>query len=108
MPVAAPGVHRGGAGIRLDTCRHVTVRGNRVDDNGRWGIFAEFCDDLVVEGNEASRSRDEHGIYLSNSGDRAVVRGNRAWGNRRCGIQLNADNNWDDDDYRTWAIADGV
>src|SRR5262249_9875782 len=69
MPDGVPGVHRGGAGVRLDVCRHVTVRRVRADNNGRWGIFSAFCDDLVVEDCEASRSHSEHGIYLSNSGD---------------------------------------
>ena len=39
--------------------------GNRVDANARWGIFSAFCDELVVENNEASRSGTEHGIYIS-------------------------------------------
>ena len=38
-----------------------------------------------------SRSGVEHGIYVSNSGDRPVVRRNTVWGNNASGIQLNAD-----------------
>jgi hypothetical protein len=34
---------------------------------------------------------EEHGIYVSNSGDRPVVRGNRLHDNAGAGVQLNAD-----------------
>jgi hypothetical protein len=79
------------AGISALDCAHITVRRNRVDANGRWGVFSSFCDDLVVEHNEASRSASEHGIYASNSADRPVIRGNLVWGNAMCGIHLNGD-----------------
>ena len=84
------------AGIRVvgdvsDVAEFVTIRSNRVDRNGTWGIFTGFCDDLLIESNEASRSVAEHGIYVSNSGDRPVVRRNAVWGNSGSGIQLNAD-----------------
>ncbi len=108
MPEAVPEVQRGGAGVRLDECRWVTVRHVRADDNGRWGIFSSFCDDVVIEDNETSRSHMEHGIYLSNSGDRPVVRGNVSWGNAVAGIQINGDNDWDDAEYRRWAVPDGL
>jgi hypothetical protein len=69
----------------------VVVRNCFCHDNGRWGIFTSFARDLLIENNETSFSRDEHGIYVSNSGDRVVVRGNHAHDNARAGIQLNAD-----------------
>ncbi|WP_170230007.1 right-handed parallel beta-helix repeat-containing protein [Polyangium fumosum] len=102
-------LHRGGAGIHVQVSDHITLRHNRADDNGRWGIFASFTDDLVVEDNECSRSRAEHGIYASNSADRPIVRRNLLWGNRRAGIQLNGDNNFDSADYRARAgVVDGI
>jgi hypothetical protein len=79
------------AGIRAVLNEHVTIRNNRADQNGRWGIFTGFSDDLLIENNETSRSADEHGIYASNSGDRPVIRGNTIWGNRGNGIHLNGD-----------------
>jgi hypothetical protein len=79
------------AGIRAVTCQHDTIRGNRTDQNGRWGIFTGFCDDLLIENNETSRSGAEHGIYVSNSGDRPVIRGNLVWGNHGNGIHMNGD-----------------
>jgi parallel beta-helix repeat protein len=79
------------AGIRAVECQHVRIRRNHVHDNGRWGIFTGFCDDLVIEDNIASGARREHGIYVSNSPKRPVVRGNRIFGNRQAGIHMNGD-----------------
>jgi parallel beta-helix repeat protein len=82
---------RGRAGIRAVLCEQVTLRGNRLDGNQKWGIFTGFCDDLSIEGNECSNSVVEHGIYVSNSGDRPTVRRNRIWGNNANGIHMNGD-----------------
>ncbi len=79
------------AGIRAVLCEHVTLRGNRTGANGRWGIFTGFCDDLLIEGNVTNGSIDEHGIYVSNSGDRPVIRGNLIDGNFANGIHMNGD-----------------
>jgi parallel beta-helix repeat protein len=79
------------AGIRSVINEHVVIRNNRAIDNGRWGIFTGFSEDLLIENNEAAGSDIEHGIYVSNSADRPVIRGNRVWGNQRSGIQINAD-----------------
>jgi len=101
-------LHRGGAGIRLEATRHVTVRKNNSHDNGRWAIFGGFTDDTVVEENTAAGSKIEHGIYLSNSGDRSTIRKNKVFGNAASGIQLNADNNFDSEEYKAFAMVDGV
>jgi hypothetical protein len=79
------------AGIRAVTCNHVTIRDNRVDRNGSWGIFTGFCDDLLIEHNVATNSVRQHGIYVSNSGDRPVIRRNFVWGNSAAGIHMNGD-----------------
>ena len=67
---------------------------NRVHENGRdsgtSGIFTAFVDDVLVEDNE-SYGNGEHGIYLSNSGDRFVVRGNHLHDNNNCGLHINGD-----------------
>jgi hypothetical protein len=79
------------AGIRAVTAGHVTLRSNRCDQGGVWGLFTGFVDDLLIEDNEASRSAEQHGIYVSNSGDRPVVRRNLLWGNHSCGLHMNGD-----------------
>lgn len=79
------------AGIRSVANQFATVRNNVADANTVWGIFTGFSSDLLVENNQASRSAQQHGIYVSNSADRPVVRGNRVFENNASGIQLNAD-----------------
>jgi hypothetical protein len=69
----------------------VVVRRCHCHHNARWGIFTAFARDLVLEDNETSYSTIEHGIYVSNSGDRPIVRRNHAHHNNASGIQLNAD-----------------
>jgi MYXO-CTERM domain-containing protein len=79
------------AGLRAVTADHVTFRNNHADANGRWGILTGFVDDLLIEGNFTSGSLEEHGIYVSNSGDRPVIRNNRIWNNNANGIHMNGD-----------------
>ena len=69
----------------------VVVRHCFCHNNGRWGIFTGFARDLTIENNETSFSAAEHGIYVSNSGDRPLVRRNHVHDNNASGIQLNAD-----------------
>jgi hypothetical protein len=79
------------AGVRAVNGSHVTIRGIRAAHNDAWGIFTAHCDDVAIIGNQVSGSVKEHGIYVSNSGDRPVIRGNVLWGNRGCGIHMNGD-----------------
>lgn len=95
------------AGIAALDCDHVTVRRNRVDANARWGVFSSFCDDLLVEDNEVSRSGTEHGIYASNSADRPVLRRNQIWGNAMCGVHLNGDIHMGGDGVISSALIEG-
>jgi parallel beta-helix repeat protein len=78
-------------GIRSVTNHGVILRNNRCDQNGRWGILTGFSEDVTIENNECSRSAAEHGIYVSNSADNPVVRGNVLWGNRANGLHMNGD-----------------
>jgi len=79
------------AGIRLTHSKQSVVRRVRADKNRNCGIFTSFCDDILIERNTTSNSLKEHGIYVSNSGDRPVIRHNLVFGNRSAGIQLNGD-----------------
>jgi hypothetical protein len=78
-------------GIRSVLNHHVIIRNNRMDSNYKWGILTGFSDDILIEGNVTSRSQVEHGIYFSNSADRAVIRNNVSWGNNANGIHMNGD-----------------
>lgn len=82
---------RSRAGIRAATCDHVTIRDNKVDGSGKWGIFTAFCDDIVIDHNIAANTDEQHGIYVSNSGDRPIVRNNTIYGNTQAGIHMNGD-----------------
>jgi len=79
------------AAIRVDQANHVTVRRCICVDNVTWGIFTDYSDDLLIELNECAFSHTQHGIYVSNSGDRPIVRFNLCHDNLRAGIQINAD-----------------
>ncbi len=70
---------------------HVTLRNNVAANWGRWGIFTGFTDDLLVENNTLSGSIIEHGVYVSNSGDRPVIRDNVIFDNNANGIHMNGD-----------------
>jgi parallel beta-helix repeat protein len=86
----------GRAGVRTvgfedDFAEHVTIRKVTAQNNGVWGIFTGHVDDLLIENNRTSGSIDEHGIYVSNSGDRPIIRNNESWNNTRAGIHMNGD-----------------
>ncbi len=78
-------------GIRLVWANHCTVRNCSCDNNLKRGIFTGFTDDILVEYNVCTNSIDEHGIYISNSSDRSVLRYNICHHNNAGGIQINAD-----------------
>lgn len=79
------------AGCRVDYSHNTTVQGCVFADGGTWGLFTNYSDDCVIEGNECYGSQREHGIYHSNGGDRAIIRGNYCHNNAACGVQINAD-----------------
>lgn len=78
-------------GIRLVNADFCIVRNTYCDNNFERGIFTGFTDDILIEYNECLNSIDEHGIYVSNSSDRSIIRYNICHHNNRGGIQINAD-----------------
>lgn len=78
-------------GIRLALANNCIVRNCRCDNNFERGIFTAFTDDIIIEYNVCSNSIDEHGIYVSNSSDRPIVRFNECFGNNNIGIHFNGD-----------------
>jgi parallel beta-helix repeat protein len=87
--------------------RFVTVRNVTATNNTTWGIFTGFVDDLLIESNTASGSVNQHGIYVSNSGDRPVIRNNVLFGNNDAGIHMNGDASQGGDGIITGAIVSG-
>ena len=79
------------AGVRVSLADHVQIRNGVFADNRVWGIFSDYANDLVIEGNEVYGSKTQHGIYVSNSGDRPIIRRNNIHDNAQAGIQINAD-----------------
>lgn len=85
------GMVNGGNGIRLVLSDGCIVRHCYTDDNDNRGIFTGFTDDILIEYNICSNTLDEHGIYVSNSSDRPIVRFNQSFGNNSIGIHFNGD-----------------
>jgi hypothetical protein len=82
---------RSRAGVRTVTASHVTIRNCHLGNNVVWGILTGFVDDLLIENNEAHHSQQQHGIYVGNSCDRPVVRGNVVHDNAGAGLHFNGD-----------------
>ena len=79
------------AGLRSVNNDGVILRGNKSEHNYFWGILTGWSENIIVENNITTGSQREHGIYISNSADGAIVRNNISYGNRCSGIQFNAD-----------------
>ena len=95
------------AGLRVSASNHVTIRDNVFANNQRWGLFTDFSDDLLIEGNESFGATIEHGIYVSNSGDRPVVRGNVIHDNHANGLHMNGDASMGGDGIITGGTVEG-
>lgn len=92
------------AAVRIDNSPNVTVQNGIFGNNAEWGIFTDFSDYLLIQNNECYGSVAQHGIYVSNSGDWPVVRGNLLHDNAGAGVQLNADASQGGDGIITGAI----
>jgi hypothetical protein len=92
------------AAVRIDNSPNVTVQNGVFGNNTEWGIFTDFSDHLLIQNNECYGSQIQHGIYVSNSGDWPVLRGNRVHDNAGAGIQLNADATQGGDGIITGAV----
>ena len=79
------------AGIRVSGSDYVSVKHVKSYHNGYWGIFTDFSNHLLIEHNDCFGSKIQHGIYISNSGDYPVIRGNKIHDNANCGLHMNGD-----------------
>lgn len=95
------------AGIRIVLSDFVVVKNNNCHNNYRWGIFSGFTDDITIENNICSYSTDEHGIYVSNSSDRPIIRNNHSFNNNSCGIHMNGDISMGGDGIISNALIEG-
>lgn len=77
--------------MRIDQCQHITARNCVFGNNLTWGIFTDFSDDLLLDGNECFGSVQQHGIYVSNTCSNPIVRGNRLHDNFANGLHMNGD-----------------
>jgi hypothetical protein len=85
---------RAGIAVRGDPDQPIVgaiVRRCNAHDNQTWGIFDAFAERVTYELNVCSGSRDQHGIYHSNSGDDPVIRSNVCFGNHAAGLHMNGD-----------------
>jgi hypothetical protein len=94
-------------GIRTVLAEFVTIRNCHCGFNGKWGILTGFVDDLTIEGNVTHDSQVEHGIYVSNSGDRPTIRGNVSYSNHANGIHMNGDASLGGDGIISNALVEG-
>lgn len=70
---------------------HITIRNNYAHHNGNRNIFTGYISHLTIEGNTCHNAHKEHGIYISNSADNHVVRGNNVYDNSGNGLHVNGD-----------------
>jgi len=79
------------AALRISLSDHVTILNSTFANNGTWGVFTDFSNYTTVENSEAFGSRRQHGIYISNSSDYPIIRGNRVHNNSAAGLHMNGD-----------------
>jgi parallel beta-helix repeat protein len=107
---AVSGMPRAGVrsvGVASDPAEFVTVRNVHASNNNTWGIFTGHVDDVIIESNRTWGSVVEHGIYVSNSGDRPVIRDNVIFDNRGSGIHMNGDESQGGDGIISGAVVSG-
>lgn len=91
------GIGNGDRGIRIssgvaeDYLSGIIIRDCIVRSTGHEGISASYVQGILLEKNDVSYSDITHGIYVANSGDAPILRGNIVHNNEKAGIQLNAD-----------------
>jgi|GEM_PF-761751 len=70
---------------------HIIVLDVYSHDNGMWGMMTTSTNYMLVQDSVFTNSGEEHGVYISGSGDNIVIRRNIFQGNAASGLQVNAD-----------------
>ena len=70
---------------------HIIVLDVYSHDNGAWGLHSTSTSDMLIQDSVFTNSAEEHGAYISGSGDNVVIRRNVFQGNIASGLQVNAD-----------------
>lgn len=99
-------------GIRVSGSPSYTVRGIKILNNtvkkaGWVGITSSFAEGIIIEGNDVSGSKDQHGIYVANSADNPVIRNNIIYDNNQAGLHMNGDLSSGGDGVITNALVEG-
>jgi parallel beta-helix repeat protein len=83
------------------------IRNNTIDNAKVWGILTGFSENVLIENNTISDTQEQHGIYVGNSADNPIIRGNTVTNSRLCGIQINSDRFAGGDGIITGALVEG-
>jgi len=87
---------------------HITFTNSECYQALATGIFAAFTNYVLIE-NNVSHDNGEHGIYVNNSSDNGVVRGNESYGSVSNGIHMNGDASMGGDgELSNWLVEDNV
>lgn len=70
---------------------HMIVMNVYSHDNYKWGMHTTATSYALIQDSVFTNSADEHGVYISGSGDYMVIRRNIFQGNTSSGLQVNAD-----------------
>lgn len=84
-------VSGGSAAVGVYRSNSVTITRCTIQDAITRGILTSFADDFTIENSTIKDSGQTHGVYVSNSSQRPVVRNNKIRGNPQAGIHINGD-----------------
>lgn len=88
-------IRAGRAGVRVSLADNVTVKNLRIYSSAKWGIVTDFAENILIENNYIDRTTDptsaQHDIYIANSADHPIIRGNTLINAKLSGLQINGD-----------------
>ncbi|GAA6174000.1 hypothetical protein NBRC116592_36700 [Colwellia sp. KU-HH00111] len=85
--------HSPRAGVRVNNSHNITIKNNKLTDNGVWGVFTNHSNHFIATNNTIVGPAEQHGIYHSNSGDNVQITSNFIQNFNGCGVHINGDIN---------------